>query len=197
MNTRIYLSLLATLLFACSSVDESDISATTSRVAKGYVPSNIVLQEYADLQCPACKTAHEKVITPIMEKYGAVIRYEYNHFPLRQIHRYALPAAIAAECAADKGKFWEFIDHVYKNQDTLNSARLPAFLEAVGVPNDDYIERCLQSDKKREIVLADYEKGVALDVQGTPTIFLNGVKVTATYEAISTAIEAEIAKIGL
>lgn len=183
------------LLTACGASLPSDVSTELSSKPKGNLNSPIIVQEFADLQCPACKAAHERVVTPLMEQYSTKIQLEFVHFPLRQIHRNALPAAMAAECAADQGKFWEFINHVYANQETLNTTMFEKYAVAVGVPNIDLFNRCANSDAKKEGVLADYERGRALDVNGTPTFFVNGQKVESTLPALSAAIEAELAKV--
>ena len=73
---------------------------------KGNAASTIVLAEYSDLQCPACRAA-EPAVEAIMKEFGNQIRFEYHHFPLKAIHKHAEAAAMAAEAAGMQGKFWE------------------------------------------------------------------------------------------
>ncbi len=131
------------------------------------------MQEFADLQCPACGAAHTVVIQPLLEEYGDRIRFDYNHFPLQAIHPYALRAAMASECAADQGKFWEYVDTVFANQSNLGARALEEWAVQLGL-DEELFKRCLDSQIKRDTVLADYNKGRELNVNGTPTFFVNG-----------------------
>lgn len=182
------LSLCTLLLVACDPAEQTP----STRVPTGNPNAGIVVQEFADIQCPACKAAQSGIVHPILEKYGQAIRYEFMHFPLQSSHRYALIAGEASECAADQGKFWEFIDHAYENQSELNEDVLPEWAEELGL-NVDTFKSCLNSHEKRDIVLNDYKKGRDLNVQGTPTFFVNGQLVQNGLETLSAAIEAAIA----
>lgn len=101
----------ALLLAAC--VDTTGISPTSSRPPRGNANALVTVMEFADFQCPACMSAHATINKPLFEKYGSQVRFEFRHFPLRNIHRFALDLAEASECAADQGKFWEFVDLAY------------------------------------------------------------------------------------
>lgn len=172
------------LLVACSTGD-----AETSRTPKGNPDATVVVQEFADLQCPACRSAHAQITMPIIETYGDRIRFEFKHFPLRSIHRYALDAAEMAECAADQGKFWEFVDKAYEKQDELDTDVLTDWAAEIGI-DPDTAESCFKSHRKRGIVLSDYEEGRERNVGGTPTYFVNGQPVQAGFDTIGAAIEA-------
>lgn len=160
----------------------------TTRPPKGNPNAEILVEEFADLQCPGCRNAHTSIAAPIVEKYGDSIRFEHKHFPLRSIHRFALDASEMAECAADQGKFWEFIDHAFENQGDLNHEVLPTWAEEIGL-DVAKAERCWKSHSKRKTVLADYKEGREREVSGTPTFFVNGEKVETGFDTISAAIE--------
>lgn len=149
----------------------------------------VIVEEYADLQCPACRAAHALVVQPLLKDHGSFIRYEFKHFPLASIHRYAMEAAEAAECAADQGKFWEFIDLAYEKQADLNQDALDAWGAEIRVDQALY-ERCRTSHIKRDAIQASYDAGVKRGVRGTPTFFVNGQQVESTVEALKAAIEA-------
>ena len=131
------LPLLSLVLFL-TACGEAQVS---SRQPKGNPNAAILVEEFADLQCPACGAAHEKIVEPLLEKYGNDIRFEHKHFPLRSIHRFALDASEMSECAADQGKFWEFVDIAFTNQSDLSLDSLVEWAEA------------LQTTKKVEIVI--------------------------------------------
>lgn len=179
------------LLAACS-VDTTGLSKESSRLPHPDSNENsaIVVQEFADIQCPACKAAHIGIVKPLIEEQGSQIRYEFMHFPLSSIHRYALEAAQAAECAADQGKFWEFIDIAYENQEDLNSEQLNVWATELGL-DFELFSRCLRSGIKKDLVLDEYSKGRDMGVRGTPTFFVNGNPVQSDPTALKEAIEAE------
>jgi protein-disulfide isomerase len=112
----------------------------------------------------------------------------FKHFPLQSLHPYALIAAEASECAADQGKFWEFVDINYTNQEALSKPTLHTWAAELGM-DTALFDRCLASGIKRKVVLADYDEGVKAGVKGTPTFFVNGEQVPSRIEDISAAIE--------
>lgn len=188
-------SLFATLAFStvllAGCVDTTGISSESKRPVQGNPDSGIVLMEFADLQCPACRSAHTLVTKPILEKYGDRIVFVFKHFPLQSIHRFAMEAAEASECAADQGKFWEFLDVNYLKQDEMSSAAFRTWAEELGL-DTDLFDRCMKSHIKRKSVVSDYEEGQAGGVNSTPTYFVNGVKVPNNVDAISKALDAAI-----
>lgn len=184
---RILLFAAATLALAACS-DTAGLSEKSSRGPKGNASAAVTVVEYGDLQCPACRSAHAQISAPLLEKYGAQIRFEFKHFPLRSIHRYALEASMAAECAADQGKFWEYVDVVYAEQQKLDIEQLSAWANALGL-DQDLFGRCMKSKIKRSTVLSDYEDGQDLGVTGTPTYFVNGTKAETGFDPLSAAID--------
>ncbi|MBI1813127.1 thioredoxin domain-containing protein [Candidatus Peregrinibacteria bacterium] len=188
-RTAFVLLILNFALTAC--VDTTDISPSSSRPPRGNPQASILVQEFADLQCPSCRSAQTLVVQPLLEKYGSQIRFEYRHFPIQSLHRYALDAAEAAECAADQGKFWEFVDLDYANQDLLNRTAIQQWAQQLKL-DTSLFSRCTRSRIKRKEILADYDEGTAGGVTGTPTFFVNGQKVDSTIQALSAAIDAAI-----
>jgi protein-disulfide isomerase len=188
----IIVSASALALAAC--VDTTGLSESLSRNAHPNTDPNAVVQvaEFADFQCPACRAAHEQIVKPIIAKYGKKIRYDFMHFPLRSIHPYALSAAEASECAADQGKFWEFVDINYANQDKLNKDVFADWGKQLGLDVDTF-DRCIRSGIKRDAILAEYEQGKEVGVAGTPTFYVNGKRVESGVEELSAAIDAALA----
>lgn len=196
MNRLLPLSLslvLSLSLAAC--VDTTGLSADTSRPARGNANGVVIVAEFADLQCPACRAAHMTINNVLTEKYGAQVRFEFHHFPLQSLHRYALPLAEAAECAADQGKFWEFVDLTYEKQPELVKGSAVAWAEELKL-DMDLFDRCTKSHIKRDLILAEYEEGTNLGVKGTPTYFVNGTQTPATVEGLSAAIDAALSGVG-
>lgn len=177
MNIRsLLVILLTTASFAACGVDTTGLTAESTKKPAGSSVSSVTVTEYGDLQCPACKGAHELITKPLLAEYGEQIQFEYKHFPLQRIHQYALEAAEASECAADQGKFWEFVDATYAQQDSLSSASLRTWAGDLSL-DTQLFERCLTSRIKKKAVLADFAEGEKLGVNSTPSYFVNGKRV--------------------
>ncbi len=131
------------------------------------------------------------MVKPLLEKYGNQIRYDFKHFPLRSIHRYTMDLSEAAECAADQGKFWEYVDLAFEKQTELTKGSAAEWGSTL-VADQDLFSRCTRSHIKKTAVMADYDEGIAAGVQGTPTFFVNGTKVDADVDALSAAIDAQL-----
>lgn len=184
------LPILLSAVLLASCVDTTGLSEDSSKVPHPLSNKNAVVRvvEYGDLQCPACKVAHDAVTKALLATYGKQIRFEFKHFPLRSIHRFAMDAAQAAECAADQGKFWDYLDIAYAKQEDLSKEALYDWAKDLKL-NDDLFTRCLRSGIKKDTVLADYAEGLALKVQGTPTYFVDG-KITPARELLQVVAEA-------
>ena len=185
------LSLLSLTLLLGACVDTTGISPQSSVTPKGNPQSVAVVTEYADLECPACRAAYDTVVKPILAKYGNQIRYDYKHFPLRSIHRYTMDLAEASECAADQGKFWEYVDMAFEKQPELKKGSASEWGMAL-VKDANLFSRCTRSHIKSKAIMAEYDEGVAMGVQGTPTFFVNGRQVPATVDDLSAAIDAQL-----
>lgn len=189
-----YLTLTTTLLLI-SCTNTAGLSPDSSRTPAGNPKSSIVVEEFSDFQCPACRGAHIQVTKPLIKKYGKNIRFELNHFPLRRIHPFAQKAAEAAECAADQGKFWEFVDDSFENQNQLSENDLIARAKKIEVADLELFGRCVKSGIKKNAVEEDYQEGIRRGIRGTPTFFVSGAQVPIhTLNAISSMIEERMNK---
>lgn len=183
---RIALLCSTVLLVSCGG--GSEFSTESSRGPKGNPNASVVVTEFADLQCPACKAAHDQIVAPILKEYGSDIRYEFKHFPIRSIHRYALEAAMSAECAADQDAFWEYIDIVFKNQSSIGVDSFKKWASDLGL-DAETLEACRKSGAKKDVVLADYNEGRSMGVSGTPAFFVNGERVQTGHDTLKAALD--------
>ncbi|MCC6638932.1 DsbA family protein [Candidatus Falkowbacteria bacterium] len=145
------------------------------RPFKGRGDASIVITEFSDFQCPACKAA-QSLVRDLDSKYGANIKFEYKHFPLTSIHQYAYDAALAAECANDQGKFWEYHDLLFGYQPNLNDANLMKIATALELDTAQF-EACLDNESRRDVVEGHLKEAQDLQLRGTPTFLYNGVVV--------------------
>ncbi len=185
------LSLFGLTLFLIACVDTTGISPNSSKQPKGNPQSIVLVTEYADLECPACRTAHTAIVKPLLEKYGTQVRFDFRHFPLRSLHRYTMDLAEVAECAADQGKFWEYVDTAFEKQPDLKTGSAQFWGEEL-VADTNLFSRCTRSHIKKDAIMADYDAGIAMGVQGTPTFFVNGKQTPATVDDLSAAIEGQL-----
>lgn len=135
----------------------------------------VTIVEFGDFQCPFSGRSY--LIMHWLEKqYGDRIRILYRHFPIATIHDQAARAAEAAECARDQGKFWEFHDALYANQESLSPEQFEKFANTLKLDVPKF-RSCIQSGAKRDRILKDVQDGLDAGVQGTPTFFVNGYKI--------------------
>jgi len=149
--------------------------ATTDDPYRGNRDAAVTIVEFADFGCPYC--AEERfVVEAIARKYPDDVLVIYRDFPLTDIHPGAELAAQAAECAQEQGRFWEFAELVFANQGTFTLEGLAQFADEAGLQAVSY-EQCMASGIYEEEVMQDLADGVEAGVTGTPTFFINGIKV--------------------
>lgn len=137
--------------------------------------AKLVVVEFADFQCPYSKD-EALVVRSLMQKYGDKVRFEFRDYPIEQLHPNAVQAAVAARCAQEQGKFWEYHDKLFVNSPTLSTPMLLQFATEVGMDSEQF-SRCLTSQRYRPSVEADMSKAQNLGIEGTPTFYLNGNRV--------------------
>jgi protein-disulfide isomerase len=153
----------------------------------------VTIVEYADFQCPYCRNVHVTIEQLLLE-YADQVRYVYRDYPLPN-HMRALPAAQAARCAAEQGKFWEYFEHLMMMNGDLGDEDLLRRAEAVGLDAGEF-SGCVESGRHKELVDQHFKSGQAAGVTGTPTFFINGRRVAGakSYEQLKTVIEEELAR---
>ena len=107
-----------------------------------------------------------------MAEFPDKVRLVFKDFPLG-FHAGALPAAEAARCAGEHGRYWEYHDLLFVAQPAFSKTDLLGYAARLGLPAEPFAA-CLESARHRDAVLADFAEGRAGGVQGTPTFFVNG-----------------------
>lgn len=161
----------------------------------GNASAPVTLVEFGDFQCPFCKKFHEEARKEILDTYVETgkVKIVYRDFPLENIHPAARPAAEAAECADEQGKFWPYHDALYTRQDELAKGTMDyvALAKELGM-NRAAFEKCVKDRKYKDEVTKDYEDGVKAGVDGTPALFINGKKVTPAGAQPFSVFQAQI-----
>lgn len=142
--------------------------------SQGSMNAPVTIVMFSDFQCPACSATHP-VLKKIMAEYGDKIRFVVRDFPLTQIHNNSFMAAQAANAANAQGKFFEYIELLYNNQDSLDTANLKRFAVQIGL-NPKQFDADLDSGRFADEVRKDMADGNEYGINSTPTIFINGVK---------------------
>ena len=175
---------------AAASPAQSKASPTPNLAANqpGAVPPHaigppdapVTLEEFGDFECPPCGMLHP-VLKTMEQEFGSRLRLIFREFPLTTTHPHALAAARAAEAAGIQGKFWEMHDLLYENQKTWHGAFdvrpiFEGYATRIGLNLEKF-----RNDNTSKIVedriFQDGNRAHALDVKGTPTVFLNGREV--------------------
>lgn len=177
-----------------SNIDSTQPIAAESRNGNvadhllGNKASKVLLVEYGDYQCPGCGSAYP-VIKEVTEKYKDKIGFIFRNFPLTTIHPNALAAASSAEFAAQKGKFWEMHDALYKNQNAWSGLsgtdRTNYFMglaTTIGLSGDELRDNLNSSDIQKKIAF-DQALGTKMGVSSTPAFFIGNKNVGGLYYA--------------
>jgi protein-disulfide isomerase len=143
--------------------------------ARGPANAPVMVIMFGDFQCPVCGKVYP-ILQQVIAEFPGRVRFVERDFPLEEIHQHAFRAALAAQAANLQGKFFEYSELLYKNQDALDDGSLKKYAAAVGL-NVQKFEIDLNSEKTAAEVRKDMSDGDAYGVTGTPTIFVNGVSV--------------------
>jgi protein-disulfide isomerase len=160
-------------------------------VTFGPATSKVQIVEFSDFQCPYCSRA-ATVVHQIKEKYGTRVHFTFRQFPL-PMHPNARVASEAALAANSQGKFWEFHDRLFKNQNQLDRAGLEEQAKQAGL-NMAAFKKSLDEHKFADTIDTDMKLGEMAQVSGTPSMFINGARVAnpTSFEAVSEMIEAAL-----
>ncbi|OGL61702.1 hypothetical protein A3E97_02340 [Candidatus Uhrbacteria bacterium RIFCSPHIGHO2_12_FULL_47_12] len=135
----------------------------------------VTIVEFADFGCPFSRTS-SFVMRALAIKYPNQFAYIYRDFPLLELHPLAQKASEASACANAQGKFWEYHDKLYQNQDTLEEASFEQFANQLNL-DTTHFHACLIAGTYTKQVEQDYADGLAAGVRGTPTFFINGNRI--------------------
>lgn len=158
----------------------------------GPATAPVTMVEFSDYQCPYCRRA-QGAVEEVLGKYEGRIRFVHRDFPLDG-HPQALPAARAARCADEQGKFWEYHRALLGSAGDLSPEDLRARASTLGLDSGKF-DSCLQSTRHDEFIKASIEDGARIGVTGTPSFFINGRMLFGArpVEQFQEVIDAELA----
>jgi protein-disulfide isomerase len=163
------------------------------RPSKGPANAPVQIVEFSDFECPFCFRVNPTV-AQVLSTYGDRVRLVYRHLPLPN-HPNARPAAEAAACANEQGKFWEYHDRLFADQSKLAAADLKKHAADLGLDSGTF-NACVDSRRFQKEVDADMDAAQLLGVSGTPHFFINGRPLSGAQplESFKTIIDEELAR---
>lgn len=142
----------------------------------------VTLIEYGDYECPYCGEAYP-TLKAVQQAMGARLRFVFRNFPLTEMHPHALHAAQMAEAAAEAGAFWAGHDMLYEHQDALDDASLLAYGARLGI--ERHALQAAFQGRHDDKIQQDFVGGIRGGVNGTPCLFINGVRYDGPRDAQS------------
>lgn len=139
--------------------------------------AKVVLIEYSDFQCPACRM-YTPVVAQIEQEFPNDVAVVYRHFPLRTIHKHAELAARASEAAALQGKFFEMHDALFVGQETWSQEMDPLksfvdMAQQLGLDTEKFSQDIKSSEVKKAVQVS-VDEAKSLGITSTPSFFLQG-----------------------
>jgi protein-disulfide isomerase len=179
---------------------ELDKLHTQFQPALGTAGAPVVLVTFSDLQCPHCRTEAQMLRENLIKNYPTQVRFYFKDFPLESLHPWAKAAAMAGRCVYGQNAdaFWDYHDFVFAKQDTLTPETLKD--QVLGWAKDNKsldsvkLGACIDNKSTLPEVEKEMEEGRALDISGTPTLFINGRRISQTIEwpQLKMVIDSEI-----
>ena len=150
----------------------------------------VEMLQFSDFECPFCQRA-QPAIRELLTRYEGKIKMVWKDFPL-PMHAHAIGAAVAARCAHEQGKFWQFHDVLFANQQALTAAELRRHAATVGLDLGRF-DACIATGRHEEALRAELEPGDH-PIAVTPTLLINGRMVTGAVgvEQLAAIVEQEL-----
>jgi protein-disulfide isomerase len=133
----------------------------------------IRIVEFVDLQCPFCEKFHNGTLRRVLDRFPDKVSVTYVHY-LIPSHRHAEPAARAAECAGEHGRFAEFVHAVFEKQDSLGVKSWESYAADAGLRDNSVVTRCALPAVAASRIDSGTAVGERIGVRGTPGVMVNG-----------------------
>lgn len=141
-------------------------------ILQGSAHAPVAIVEFVDYQCPAC-AAYDTILSRLQQERPESVSIYYIHFPLSS-HRFAIPAAHAVECAAQRGRFAEMKTGIYREQDWLGLKTWGAFARDAMVEDTTAFVSCMLHQEHADRIASGRMVGDSAKVGSTPTLVVNG-----------------------
>ena len=178
------------------SIDDRNRIDLSGRPVRGNKDAKVTIVNFDDFQCPFCARMHQTLATDVGKLYGDRVKVIYKDYPLVQIHPWARHAAVDANCLNDQSNaaYWNFADYVHASQKEIGgppekrqladqtialdkAARDQGKKMGLDAPR---LEACL-TKQDDSAVRASMKEGDALGIESTPTLFINGERISGAF----------------
>ena len=167
----------------------------------GAADAPVKIVEFSDFQCGFCARFATQTLPLLNERYGDLIQFVYRDYPI--FGDASVFAALATECANDQGKFWEYHNLIFENQASdeklpLDLVTMTGWAERLELDVEEW-NTCLESDDTFNEIVFDYQTGAGQGITGTPTFWVNGVKLVGAqpYEIFIQVIDEALVAEGI
>ena len=133
----------------------------------------VTIVEFSDFECPYSQNDYSKLRETGIN-YGQDVRIIFRDYPATES---SLELSMAANCAGDQGLFWPMHDKLFQNQGDINSQDLPRLARQIGADKNEF-QLCMAQNKFQEEIVKDVQAGDNMNIKGTPTLFINGHKIS-------------------
>jgi protein-disulfide isomerase len=160
---------------------------------RGSADAPVTIIEFSDFHCAFCGRFAAETLDPLLKNYEGRVRLVYRDYPFQTSG--SVVAALAGQCMNEQGKFWEFHDLTFKNQQALTREQFITYAQQLGVDVTSFTT-CLDSQKYMDKVQKDVADAQALGVNGTPAFFVNGrfISGAQAYSVFASFIDQELGK---
>jgi len=162
---------------------------TRGRPSRGAKSAKVVVVNFDDFECPFCSKMHATLFPEIFKEYGDRVTFIYKDDPLSEIHPWAIHAAVDANCLAEQNTdaYWDFADYIHANKREVDSEKTPGArfdaIDKIAVLQGQKhnvdgakLQSCVKAQKE-DAVRASMKEADDLGVNGTPALFVNGLKI--------------------
>ena len=169
-----------------------DVAYDPARL-RGNPKAPVIIVEFSDFQCPYCQSV-QPTLKSLLAKYEGRVSLAYRDLPLRDVHPQAQLAAEASRCAGEQGKFWEYHDLLFANQNKLDRPGLVELASRLKLDEKQF-DSCVSGGKYKEQIEQDRQLGLRAGVSGTPGFFINGNMLSGNLpqDSFEKTIQAELA----
>jgi len=136
----------------------------------------VTIFEFSDFACPYCQVMAVN-LKKLINKNPDVVNIVWKDFPITSLHETAGAAHVAAYCAGEQGKFWEYHDLLFQSQDNLNRTTYLKLAQNLKLKPNAFAS-CLDDPKSTTQILQNVQDGYALGVDGTPYLFINDQRIS-------------------
>lgn len=159
------------------------------RPVRGNANAKVTIVNYDDFQCPFCARMHSTLFPGVLKNYGGLVKIIYKDFPLTERHPWAMHAAVAANClgSLNNDAYWDFADFIHENPRQVTGQTVPEMTASIDriagqIAGKSHVDgqklnACLKANDEAA-VQASMTEAEKLGVDATPTMFINGERVS-------------------